>query len=296
MAKYSYSTYIAASKKESRGGDGKFGKDRKVGYFKLVNDGDKAVVRFDYDNPEQFEVYDVHQIKTAEGRYRNVLCLKETPYDPDSKCPLCEAGYDDYPLRTKFYVKLIQYVQGEDGRIKAEPKVWERPAGFVKDLKSMIDDYGDLRDVVFIVSRNGERGSRDTTYSINMALPAKYNEQTGYVKDFSGFEGFGLAGHSFMSRTAEECKAFIATGDFPMRSHDHSKDVAKPEADYLKPKGAQAIAERPSVLDLDDDPFGGADNPLAECPPSSLAPESVKADSPASDPTVSRPRRVYNYN
>lgn len=284
MAKYSYSSYMESTRSASPS----HGADRKVGYFKLADDGDKALVRFDYSNPEEFEVYDVHRFKNREGYYRNVLCLKESVRDPDSKCPFCAAGFDKYPLRTKFYVKLIQYVRAEDGSIKVEPKVWERPAGFVKEMKSLIDDYGDLRDVVFTISRNGERGSRDTTYSVNMALPAKYNEQNGYVKDFSGFDGFNLVGHSFMSRDYDEMQEFIETGDFPMRKRD-SRPAAQPAQPTAYPsQPAYPTADPTAFDDMDYDPLAPVDDKPSPRP---TAPQPQKA----ADPTVARPRRVYTY-
>lgn len=286
MAKYSYSSYMESTRNASSS----HGSDKKVGYFKLADDGDKALVRFDYSNPEEFEVYDVHRFKNRDGYYRNVLCLKESVRDPDSKCPFCAAGFDKYPPRTKFYVKLIQYVRADDGSIKVEPKVWERPAGFVKEMKSLIDDYGDLRDVVFTISRNGERGSRDTTYSVNMALPAKYNEQSGYVKDFSGFDGFSLVGHSFMSRDYDEMHAFVETGDFPMRKRDSrpAAQSAQPAAPAYSAAPAYPAADPMAFDDMDDDPLAPVD---AKPSPRPSAPQPQKA----ADPTVARPRRVYTY-
>ena len=313
MAKYSYSTYMAASRPSNHQSE------RKVGYFKLADDGDKAVVRFDYSNPEEFEVYDVHQVKTSDGRYRNVLCLKENVYDDNSKCPMCQHwaapdGSNKYPLRTKFYVKLIQYVQSPDGSIQVEPKIWERPAGFVKDMKSFIDDYGDLRDVVFIVSRNGARGSRDTKYSINMALPAKYNEQTGYVKDFSGFEGFNLIGHSFMSRNFAEMEEFVKTGEFPAKGRQQPQSAAKQEAyqadggvatgqsrpaDFPAPNrsagtyfdGGSAKSPANGISDFHAEPRHADANPIPNPPQGQQTPRQTVDE----DPTVSRPRRVYTY-
>lgn len=293
MAKYSYQSYIDSARQQKRGSKEPYA--RKVGYFKLINDGDKAVVRFDYSNADEFDIYDVHTFKNKEGHYRNVLCLKKNFRDPDADCPFCKAGYDAYPLRTKFYVKLIQYVPQEDGSIKVEPKVWERPANFAKTIDSFINDYGDLHDVVFIVTRNGERGSRDTTYSINLALPSKYNEANGYAKDFSGFDGFNLVGHSFMSRDYEEMEAFVATGDFPLRKRNDASEIAKPSIDEIPyvahPSNPIPSISKPSVSASESNSTADADSKTdkqAQFQGNASAIQNA-------DPTVSRPRRIYNF-
>lgn len=223
MANFSYEDY---EKKSSSAGTTDF----KVGYFGLKDDGDEAIVRFNYSSVKDFNIVTVHNIKTTnkEGKefYKRVSCLRGVN-DPMDKCPLCARGSKlESKLALKLYVKLIEYVKTDDGRITPKAKVWERPASFAGDLKTYLDEYGDLSDFIFKIKRRGVRGSLQTTYDIIPTRPEIYKPEI-YVKDFSDFNDFKLAGSNYLVKTAEEMNIHINTGAFPktVRQPEESKPV-----------------------------------------------------------------------
>lgn len=231
-------SYDDYSKKPSNTTSNKDSKEYKVGYFSLKDDGDEAIVRFGHASPREINIVTVHTVKVTnkDGKelYKRVSCLREVN-DPTSKCPFCVAnsktqpdGKKPYPLADKFYVKLIEYIKDEKGNIVSKARVWERPAKFARELKSFMDEYGDLTNFVFKVKRQGNRGSMETTYSIIPARQDVYKPEV-YVKDFSDFEGFKMAGSFYMVKTAEEISTFLTTGDFPIvQSTNKSNPVPAP--------------------------------------------------------------------
>ena len=228
MAQYGYEEWKTRSK------GGASGRDFKVGYFNsLRDDGDFAIVRFAYESSKEFIVQDVHVVKVGE-KYKRVVCPRDK-YDSKDKCPLCAAG--EY-ARSKGFVKVIEYVKDEDGKIVAQPKIWERPAKFYTDILTAFTNAKDLGlypmdatigDVVFKVSRDGAKGSKDTTYNVNPTNPAIYKPEI-YVKDFSDFDGLDLAHHSYPVKTPEEIQHYLDTGDFPAPAKkDGQADMTEPE-------------------------------------------------------------------
>ena len=69
-----------------------------------------------------------------------------------------------------------------------------------------MDEYGDLRDVVFKIKRRGARGSLQTTYDILPANSNIYKEEI-YKKDFSCFNNFDTSKHSYFIKTGETANA-----------------------------------------------------------------------------------------
>jgi hypothetical protein len=209
-------------------------KEFKVGYFNaLRDDGDTALVRFDYDSVKEFTVQDIHRIRVND-KWRSVVCPRGR-YDSKDSCPLCKAG--EY-ASSKVYVKLLEYVKDETGKIVAQAKVWERPAKFIQKIIGAYNDASELglypmnskiSDIVFKVTRNGAKGAKDTDYDIKPANPSIYKPEM-YVKDFADFEGLDLAHHSYMVRTVEEIQYYMDHGEFPPFKKDGDAP-AKPAED-----------------------------------------------------------------
>ena len=203
------------TKKESRN----FGDRVKIGYFNsLKEDGDETLIRLNYSTKADFKVTTVHRL-LVDNKWRNIACLRG-PYDTNDKCPLCASGDK---MKSKIFVELLEYSKDENGNIKAEPKVWERGTGFVPELlEEMADAIEDekitpgtlIRDVVLRVKRVGAKGSLDTKYKIKVMQPAVVPENV-FTKDFSAFEGFDAAHHSYQNKTAEEMAYFLETKTFP---------------------------------------------------------------------------------
>jgi hypothetical protein len=221
-------------------------KEYKVGYFSLKDDGDETVVRFAHSSVQDLSIVTVHDVKvtTKEGKelYKRVSCLREA-HEPLSKCPLCTAGIK---VSDKFFVKLIEYVKDENGNVTPKARVWERPAKYARKLKSLMDEYGDLTNHIFKIKRRGARGSMKTDYD-EIFIPATspiYKPEV-YVKDFSDFEGFKMAGSFYLVKTADEINSFLKMGYFPKteaipeKTNSYSRPAVNTAASFSTPQATQ---------------------------------------------------------
>lgn len=240
-----------------------------VGYFKLSNDKDEAIVRFVYDDVSQFNLVHVHSIN-IDGMYRRISCIR-SPFDPIEKCPLCNSGER---LFSKFYVKLIEYTKDENGNIVIVPKVWERPESFASVLATYLQEYGDLKDCVFKIIREGAKNDLKTTYQVMLQNPMKYREEDGFKKDFSAFNNFDLAHHSYKNKTKEELEEYVKTGVMPMQVTNTEKEMQSTTKDTNQ---EQVFVQRPVFNNTQETP---------------VYPKVQEQESPL----VSRPRRTYEYN
>jgi hypothetical protein len=242
MANISFLDY-----ENKKGNYSKTNKEYKVNYFSLKDDGDYAIVRFAHSSVKDISINTVHVVKTVnkEGKetFRRISCLREA-HEPASKCPLCASGNK---MVNKFYVKLIEYVD-ENGKKVPKARVWERPAEFAAELKSFMDVYGDLTDVLFMVTRNGVRGSTTTRYKpVPIPATSPIYKPESYIKDFSDFEGFKLEGNFYLVKTAEEIQTFLTTGEFPrtesaiQKTSSYSKPVTQ-----VSPEAPKATQTQPS--------------------------------------------------
>ena len=76
----------------------------RVGFFKLNDDGDEAIVRIMHDSPATFDIVAVHPFEVG-GRFRNINCIRD-PRDSVEKCPFCS--------------KLNKQKKSKDGSITIE--------------------------------------------------------------------------------------------------------------------------------------------------------------------------------
>ena len=60
MAQFNYNDYVSQEANKTQEGAVN---TNSVSYFALKNDGDEAVVRFIYDNPNQFDLLTVHTVQ-----------------------------------------------------------------------------------------------------------------------------------------------------------------------------------------------------------------------------------------
>lgn len=218
MAKYEFNTEKTFTKKQE---------GFKVNFFSLKNDGDIAVVRFDYDSPKEFDMETVHSIKQG-NKYLKVSCNKDW-HDPTSHCALCDAGER---VATKFFAKLLVYTQDQSGKIVANAVVWERPYSFAKTLAEYYNEYGSLNNLVFKVKRHGAAGSMETSYDLIVPDQTVYRPDI-YVKDFSAFDGFKLEGVSYKVKTNDEMNHYLETGEFPVAEQTPKAPVVNDAAKAL---------------------------------------------------------------
>ena len=188
----------------------------KVGFFKLKDDGDEALVRINLGSVEELQFAAVHTI-SANGKWMKVSCL--SPFGVGS-CPLCTAANGGNSsiskASKKVYIQMLAaYRDKATGAFSAPvPVIWERPAGFSKDLANKLRDYGNLREVLLKITRNGVAGDMKTTYSLDYAVPTVFKPEL-VPADFTAFTNFNVAKHSYWEKTPEEIMAFLQTGSFP---------------------------------------------------------------------------------
>ncbi len=189
----------------------------KVGFFKLKDNGNEALIRINVGTMEDLQFAKVHQLGAAQ-RWMKVSCKNEFGTYGDN-CPLCAAvaagNTSIGKAANKVYVQMmVSYKDPITQQFAAAiPVIWERPAGFASEIANLLRDYGPLRDRVFKVTRNGEAGSMQTTYSISY-IPL-YDKPEAVPADFSAFTNFNIAKHSYWEKTTEDINTFLSTGSFP---------------------------------------------------------------------------------
>ena len=221
----------------------------KIGFFKL-GEGQEALVRINVSKLDDLKFATVHAPifgKKFEGLgsgFTPVMCLNEVGSYSDA-CPFCKAAAEGHEVigkaAKKVYVQLlIAYKDQVTGQFSAAaPVIWERPAGFSKELATKLRDYGDLSAHVFKVTRIGS--GKDTKYSLDY-IPL-YDKPELVPADFSAFANFDIAKHSFWIKTAEELSAFVANGSFPSaepKQADGSKNLDKVIATPAEEKAIEA--------------------------------------------------------
>lgn len=200
-----------------------------VGFFTLRNDNDEAIVRFMCDSVDDFEILTVHDI-TVGTKYRKINCVRDF-HEPVESCPLCASGTK---INQRFFIKMIQYDKTTDsaGNVVITPKamVWERSTQYAKTLKSYLDNYGPLSDVICKIIRHGKAGDMQTTYEIVPNLNKAIYKDEIYVKDPSIFGDFNAFGTIVMDKTADEIRQFQMTGQFPVRERATTEQSNEPVA------------------------------------------------------------------
>ena len=177
-------------------------------YFFLADDGDTAVVRFNIANIDDLKVTSRHTI-SLNGKRRSVECIRNFN-EPQDACPLCASGNKP---SFRVYLELISY-KIENGKVVYEPAVWDQPARFRETLKSYFMDYGDLRNIIFKITRHGRKGDTNTSYSLIVANPQVYKNED-YVADFSAFETFNINRYMVLNKNREELEYYVENGSFP---------------------------------------------------------------------------------
>ncbi len=214
MSTFSYSAYQETVAKAKAG---TVSSSVKVGFFKLKNDQDEALVRINVSSLDELQFATVHQLGAAQ-KWMKISCLNPVGSYTDN-CPLCkkvaEGDTSMGKAAKRVYVQmLVSYRDAATGAYTpAVPVIWERPAGFSREIATLLKDYGDLKQHVLKVTRNGGAGDMKTTYSISY-IPM-YDKPETVSTDFSAFTNFNIAKHSYWEKTLEEIETFLATGSFP---------------------------------------------------------------------------------
>ena len=231
----------------------------RVGHFWLSDNKPSAIVRFDVSSPNDLEIVDVHNVTlTRDDKkvYRYVACLRNND-EPFKNCPLCAQNIKT--RNTQVFVKMIEYYIDKEGQVVAAPAVWSRGSNFADELVTLLNQYGDLKDHLFKVTR--ERVNNKTKYSVlyqpEMGI---YTESAGYTKDFSALDNLLINKHSYMERTFEELETFVKTGEMASRK----PTVEKQESKNLETLISDEVEEKEIEHSLD---MLGEDAPSVVEPP-----------------------------
>lgn len=191
-----------------------------VGFFKLANDKDEAIVRFMHDDVQSFEILGTHSVQ-VNGKFRRINCIR-TPMQPVDNCPICAKGEKiDY----RFFIHLLQYVNNPDGSVSVEPKVWERSLSYATKLKEYLNNYGPLSDIVCKIVRHGVAGDMKTDYEIIPNLNKQIYRDDIFVKKTGYFDDFKALGRMVLNKTADEINHYLSTGDFPVVEKSETNNV-----------------------------------------------------------------------
>lgn len=219
MAQMTYEEY---SKKNEQVSSSSTSNPFKVTYFSLKDDGDTAIVRFNLKDSNDIVVHSQHTLK-IDNKWKKIECLR-TSSDSKEVCPLCESGNKQ---QFKIYLELLVY-ENENGKIVKTSRIWETSVSFRRTLNSYLMDYGDLRKVIFKLTRNGKKGDMKTTYSLIPANPQIYTDEN-YIPDFSDFDTFDIHKGVLLNKSKEELEYLVANGSFPT-----TKPTEKLKADTNK--------------------------------------------------------------
>ena len=233
MAKLSYDDVINNNSTAANTTNGNAG-NRQVGFLSLKNDGDEAIVRFLIDSVDDLDTHSVHTF-TYNNKPRVIECLR-TPNEPLDKCPFC---VDDVKLQQKVYIKCIQYeVNRETGQVTPSAKIWERFAStYVKTMKSYLDNYGPLSDIICKIIRHGKPGDKSTTYEIVPNLSKQVYKDEIYVKVPEIFGDYSPLGTIILDKTKDEMIHYLTQGDFPVRAQVEPKYASQPVEQSVHPAG-----------------------------------------------------------
>jgi hypothetical protein len=301
MANFSYADYqnVVARAQSNTGAS-----SVKVGFFKLKNDGDEALVRINVSSMEDLQFATVHQLGAAQ-KWMKVGCLNPVGSYSDT-CPLCSAvaaGNTSIGKAAKrvFVQMMVSYKDPATNQFSAAvPVIWERPAGFASEIASKLRDYGPLSERVFKVTRNGAAGNMQTTYAISY-IPV-YDKPEAVPADFSAFANFNIAKHSFWEKSVADINTFLTTGTFPEVAR--AQNAAPAEGAYVAPTAFNA---QPAVPTFNTQPTPAAPAYVAPAAPATptfvpgvtTTPAVVPAapvinEAPASQPVVTdRPVRNF---
>ena len=233
---------MAAQEQTQSSGDG-----TKIGYFKLKDDGQKALARLYVDSTDDFMFAAVHTLSVG-GKWMKVSCLNPLGMNT-AGCPLCSAsqanpkGSVGKATRKLFIPMLVSYFDPNSatGYTPPTPVIWERPASFSRELANKLMIAGDLKEVLVLITRNGKAGDMQTTYSVD-TLPANHPvfKPELIPADFSAFNNFNIAKHSYWEKTAEEINTFLATGQFPERTQNNNQQTVNTMANIATTYAAPA--------------------------------------------------------
>jgi len=196
----------------------KYGNNGGTSFFNLQNNGDSAVVRFLYgDNPNELDWFIVYKIKIGDKeRY-----VKQNS-DNDA---LARSGYK--PM-LRAMIQLVK--EGTE-----EVLIWDRGKNHIEQLIVFMNQNGALNKIPYSITRQGNRGSKDTKYfispvvsAINSAVPNLPERK----KIVDGHKGFVL-------ELTEEEMIQAAQGTLNLNTNQTSTNIMNAYSQHVQPQTTQ---------------------------------------------------------
>ena len=247
--------------------------NNQVSFFNLA-DGEEAIVRILIDSTDDFDIHTIHNVEMQGYQYgRKMNCLRN-PLDPIEACPLCAAGKK---LDQKLFIRIIQYtIDNQTNTLIPTAKIWERG---VRDrkfgtqaLKSYLDTYGPLSDIICKITRTGTGLNTEYTpiFGLNIMPNTKerYKDEF-YIKDTTIFGDYSPLGGAILNKTANEYAQFLLTGSFPQTNNQ--QNIPQPQ---VTPRTYEQT-------------------PVNNVPPMNTAP-TYPQEAPAANYAYTSPQQAYN--
>lgn len=294
MAQINFNDYLATQNNQtSTSTEGK-SKGTGVGFFSLKNDKDFAVVRFMHDDTDSFDIVAGHRM-TVNDKLRLVNCIRSA-HEPVDNCPLCRAGKN---LEYRLYIHLIEYVRNDEGKMVPIPRVWERSASYVNTLTNLMKEYGPLSDNIFKITRNGEKGSKSTTYDIMYGNPKVYTSEL-YPRRDDAFKNYKAVGNMVLDYDYNKLSELVGPASSTMNEDVIPKQYSAAPQQTTNTYAASAI---PAYAPVPQQPvaaptyqmpnsYAEAQAQMAETPAPTYA-QPVAPNIPVDNNSVARPTRRY---
>lgn len=290
-----------ASQEQTQSGDG-----TKIGYFKLKDDGDIAIARINLASTEEFMFAAIHTINVG-GKWMKISCHNPLGMNAVG-CALCSANAAN-PKGTigksskKMYIPMIvsyRDPQSVTGYTPPVPVIWERPAQFSRELANKLMIAGDLKDVLVLITRNGKANDMQTTYSVDV-LPAAHPvfKPEMIPTDFSAFNNFNIAKHSYWEKTAEEINTFLTTGQFPEVAKINNQQTANTVVNTVTAFAPSATPTYPTPNPQATPQFNPTPTPTPQfesysVPQQPVVNTAVPNTAAAAEPTTQNPVRDFS--
>lgn len=229
MARFSYEEADQYGSKEYDG--------KKINYFQLKDDGDKAFVHILGDDINDFPGYAVHRVwvgnKNGRDIYRYVNCLREAGH-PVTDCPLCALGKSDEAL-SKVHAKVfIPLYNCKTDTVE----IWERGKQFFKTLAGYCSHNPNVSEIVTEIERQGIKGDDKTTYGL---YPTRENDNFNIENVREDIPK--ILGDVILDKTFAELEQFAKTGKFETASNDAGVARRSDTRDYERRSSQRRTAE-----------------------------------------------------
>lgn len=286
-------------------------------FFKLINDGDKAHVRFLVNSVNELEVHTTHRVhvKSSFGNEwdKTVECLRTDGGQPVSACPFCEHGLQvKGEIFIQFFVERVYDRMTNQWSDSKTLQIWTRATGFADQLRSIfktIETFGQGKPAtsfVIEIERKGAKGSKDTKYILSPVGSDNTTLET-LARDYN-VGPVDVHSTGFLRQvTWNEAQEWAKTGNLPAPEKTNvdtygrpleSQPAPAPQAAYHAPnQGFQPIPQygQPAPAPQAAPTPYAAPQPAPQAAPAPQ-PVSQPAPQPAPQAPVAQPQAQPTYN